>query len=216
MSTGVFCIENWSNRLTEHASVLPLLEFMAPRGQGLRYIHRQVDSGDQLNAYVDRWSWLESYPLGYFALHGSPGHLYVGNDRLSLRRLLSWSHSEAPRSEELSPEELGARDAQVDRDWLSLRGKVLYVGSCATLGLRDPAELDELRINTGATDICGYTKDVRWHDAAAFDLILLSELAEALELVYPRPGVQRALRRISVAHAGLVSRLGFVGSPATP
>ena len=119
MPAGVFCLENWSGRLTEHSSVRPLLDFMAPRGHGLRYIHRTVDSGDQLDYYFDRWSWLKAYPLGYLALHGERGHLRVGNDLLSLERLLRYSHQETPPDGELTSDEIASRDARSDHDWIA-------------------------------------------------------------------------------------------------
>jgi hypothetical protein len=154
------------------------------------------------------------YPLGYFALHGDPGHLYVGAERLTLTRLLRLSHDELPRAEELSAEELAVRESQPEHDWVSLTGKVLYMGSCSTLAVRDPGELDDLRAETGAIAICGYTKDVSWYEAAAFDLVLLSELASALELKRPKPAVERALNRLYATHRDLVRRLGFISSPS--
>jgi hypothetical protein len=213
MATGIFCVENWSERLTEHNSVRPLLEFMAPRGHGVRYVHRHVDSGDQLNYYLDRWLWLSRYQLGYFAFHGSPGQVYVGNEPLTLRRLLMWSHEESPRTEDLTDEEIAAREAQRGHDWIALAGKVLYLGSCSTPAVRDRYELDDLRAKTGDVAICGYTRDVFWYEAAAFDLLLLSELAYALELKRPKPGVERALNRLRVRHRRLVMNLGFISSP---
>ena len=211
MSTGIFCVENFSERLTERGTVKPLLEFMAARD--IRFVHRTIDSGTQLDYYIDRWSWLNSYQLGYLALHGEPDQLRIGGQGVTLRSMLSFSHEELPPESELTVEERAVSRSRQDREWLALYDKVLYVGSCSTLAAGGQRELDYLRAATGAIAICGYTKDVFWYDVAAFELILLSELAHALSLSRPKPGVERALKRVGLLHEQLVNRLGFVSSP---
>jgi hypothetical protein len=55
-------------------------------------------------------------------------------------------------------------------------GKRLYFGSCSVLRASDAVLTDSPR-TTGAAMLCGYTRNVDWVEAAAFDLALLDYLA---------------------------------------
>lgn len=156
---GVFCIENWTSDLRSRSSVQPLLEFLK-RSVGLRYVHQRVSTLDELRDYMDRWSDLASYELGFLALHGSPGKIAVGAESMTVRGLLdrTWDDDEEP--------------------WvIDLRGKVLYFGSCSTF--RRQAQFAEVARASGARLVCGYRRSVRWDESAAFEVMLFSALADS-------------------------------------
>jgi len=98
-----------------------------------------------------------------------------------------------------------------DDEWfLDLRGKVLHLGGCGTLRT-SPAQLRRFRKQTGALAVTGYTRNVAWHDAAAFEVLLLSELAGSFDNAGPRP--RSAIKRAVVRAATLSEHLGFVTEP---
>lgn len=82
---GVFCIENWSGKLANRAAVLPVLEFL-DRSGAIRTIPQRISSPDELRRYFTSWKDRNSYPVGYLALHGSPGSVRVGSKSIHYRR----------------------------------------------------------------------------------------------------------------------------------
>ena len=171
MSGGVFCIENWSGRLETPDSVQPLLDLLELNGAAsalVSALQHHVSSATTCSgspsSATTRWA---------LALHGNPGGVYVGSQRISLETLTAWS-SKVDKARALD-------GRGQPTDWLlNLEGKVLYLGSCASLRV-SRKRLQELRKSTGAVAICGYTKSVDWFDAAAFEVLLLSALANAMD-----------------------------------
>jgi hypothetical protein len=198
---GVFCIENWSERMDSRDTVLPLLEFLERSG-GPRVIHQRVQTKRELGHYLSKFAELKRYPVGYLAVHGKPGGLWVGSEPVKLETLTAWSEME----------EAPALDGRGEpTEWvLDLRGKVLYLGSCATLEV-SPDRLKRFRTTTGAIAVCGYTKSIDWFESGGFDVTLLSALADALDKRKhtARPAIER-LRRDA---GNLLDRLGFVCDP---
>jgi hypothetical protein len=198
MAGGIFCIENWSSDLRVGGSVRPLLESLdASHSAGV--LHQRVETAEELTHYLSRFAGLSSYQVGYLAMHGSRGRVAVGRHRIDLDTLSEWARlDDAPRVEE-------------DDEWiLDLRGKVLHIGGCGTLRVSQ-AQLRRFRQQTGALAVTGYTRNVAWHEAAAFEVLLLSELAGAFDSGNPRP--RPAISRAAVRAATLSDRLGFVCEP---
>src|SRR5262245_11432009 len=127
MAGGIFCIENWSERMASPDSVLPLLEFIK-RSDGARFVHQRIQTRQELAHYLGRFADMWTYQFGYLALHGSRGGVWVGSQRVSLEELGAWSQlGRAPKIE---------RQQGGDYEWiLNLSGKILYLGSCATLSV---------------------------------------------------------------------------------
>jgi hypothetical protein len=72
--------------------------------------------------------------------------------------------------------------------------------------------LKQLREETGATAICGYRRSVDWYEAAGFDIMLLSALADATD--GDRQSVAAAIKRLRRRAGNMVdSTLGFVCEP---
>lgn len=186
---GVVCIESWSGDLRNRETVRPLLEVLADQA-GLRFVHRVVDSSDQLLHYLDRWQSLTEYRVAYVACHGSTGELHLGGDTISLK-------------------ELG--DALSDRG-VQLAGRTLYLGSCAVMGVRR-TQVRRLRERTGLSCVCGYAgvDGVDWLESAAFELLLFRELAMTR---YAQDHF--ALRDLVAEHRQLARHLEFKVDPVAP
>lgn len=90
---------------------------------------------------------------------------------------------------------------------VDLRGKVLYLGSCASLRVSE-RRIDDLLQQTGAIAVCGYTKYVDWFESGAMDVMLLSALATATS--GPRQTVRQALDRLHGRASDLLKTVGFV------
>lgn len=186
---GVLCLESWSADLRNRATVRPLLEVLADQA-GLRFIHRAVDSSDQLVQYLTRWQGLKDYRVAYVACHGSTGELQLGGDVISLRDL----------GDELAKQEV------------ELGGRTLYLGSCAAMGVRRSV-VRRLREKTGLSCVCGYAGQtgVDWLESAAFELLLFQSLALSR---YTQSHF--ALRDLVVEHRQLARHLEFKVDPQAP
>lgn len=175
---GVFCLEGpWSNSLTDQSSVGPLLELLERR-RVIRFAHRDAVTIPELETYLRQWTQKQyaGYGFGYLAFHGDPGLLYVGRYQYTLDDL-----------EEL----LRGR----------LAGRILYFGSCSTLEV-DEGKVESMRKATRARAVCGYTANVDWIEAAAFELNLLYAVT-----YYSR--VDAGFRYLRRTHGGMCERLGL-------
>jgi hypothetical protein len=177
--SGIFCLEGeWSSKLTDRTSVRPQLDMLTPLGVTAPLIHRDVATREEFFYYCDKWTQKQyaNYRLGYFAFHGTEACINLGKQDITL-------------------EEIGAALGK------KAAGKTLYFGSCLTMAAPDK-ELSSFVKQTGVRALVGYTKEVDWIQAAAFDFILLPML---LDRAYPRT-VYTSLAR---DHAGFVRGLGF-------
>ena len=206
MATGIFCIENWSANLASKDSVLPLLQFIEQR-QTARTIHQQVDTPRILRHYLYRFSDLRQYPICYLALHGSKGHVDVGNQSLSLKEFISWFYSEGREPGPGAP-------PHPDDEWVfDFSNKVLYFGSCSSLKV-DGDDLAEIRYQTVARAVFGYTEDVDWYESAGFHVLLLSSVAEAMSK--GPAALPAAIKRLRRRSGSLMETLGFTCDPKWP
>lgn len=175
---GVFCLEGpWDNLLTDRSSVRPLLEVL--EGQDIiEFAHRDAATIEEFEAYLRQWTQKQYQRLsfGYLAFHGDQGHLVVGKTKYTLERLGRLLEGR-------------------------LAGRVLYFGSCGTLGV-DLDEIKGLRAQTGARAVCSYTEDVDWIESAAFDLNLIDAVTW-----YDR--IDAGFKYLEKNHAGMCDRLGF-------
>ena len=177
----VACFEaDWAPRFDDRQSVLPILELLE-RQQWIRYFHRRVANADQFLDDARRWATQKQYAdfrLAYVAAHGSPGIIGFGRG-LKLERLSE----------------------------LNLTGRAIFFSSCSTGDSRGLTEFAEMRAKTRARAVMGFREDVDWIEAAAFDLLLMSWLAEyGQNRTWPIP----ALKAVYRDYGELVRRLGFV------
>lgn len=175
---GIFCLEGeWGRSMRDELSVEPVLRLLGSTGHS-RVIHRDVGTRDELKYYAQRWAQKQyaDFRVGYLAFHGEPGRLWIGRHAVTLRELA---------------ETLDGR----------CRGRVIYMGSCSTLAAKDD-ELQEFCKTTGAKALVGYTRNVDWLEGAAFDVLLLWELAQSSSM-------KPVFTRLSKRYPDLTGRLGF-------
>jgi hypothetical protein len=200
---GIFCIENWSGDFRSKDSSSDLLAFLEKHGAA-RTIHQRVSATRELGHYLSRFASQTTYRVGYLAMHGSRGKVYVGTTPVSLETLINWSTMDGEAAPRLS--DTGEPEEYV----VDLVGKVLYLGSCASLNV-SPERLATLREETGAVAVCGYRRSVDWFEAAGFELLLLPALAAST--AGERQTVGRALQRLWKRSGTLMSNLGFISEP---
>ncbi len=177
---GIWLMEgSWSNSVTDVRTVKPVLEALEQAGRA-RTVPLTLNDTDDLRQALKRWGQKQHarFNIGYIALHGTPGTLYVGREEVDLR-------------------ELGAG---LPKD--CLKGKVLHLGSCSVLDLT-PKQRREIRAELGVKMLTGFTEDVEWFDALAFELLLFDVLT-----YYKRPDFAQAY--ITKNFGQFAKRLGFV------
>ncbi|MGY1653413.1 DUF6642 family protein [Geodermatophilus sp. SYSU D01119] len=183
-SNGIFCLEGeWEERLTDKLSVRPGLDMLMTMRKD-RLIHRNAATSDEFAHYFTKWTShrYSAFPLAYLAFHGRRGKVALGRDDLSLTEIADL----------------------VERP---LTDRVVYFGSCETLGASD-AQLAEFVARTGVRAVVGYTRQVYWSEAAAFDLTLLPELLDSTD---PR----KLYNRLTKRHPYFVDGLGLRIATAT-
>src|SRR4051812_28371050 len=149
---GVWCFESaWSSNPLYRGSVEPVLELMG-RERRIRYEHDRVRRLSQLQEALDQWIQKRSFPVGYLALHGDTGTVFVGRKELSL---------------DTFGEQLAGRCSE----------KVIVFAGCRTF-LGSEEKLTRLAGQLDARAVCGYTKSVDHMQAAAFELLLIDWLAQ--------------------------------------
>jgi hypothetical protein len=139
------------SHLRDNSSVRDLLAVLS-RNDGVRVIHRDVATADDLVQYLKRWreTRYRGFRIGYLALHGYPGRVVFRRAKVPIA--------------EIAAKAKGSAD-----------GKIVFFGSCS--GAADRRRLETFKQLTGARAVCGYTKEADWTPSAAFDLMLLHSLA---------------------------------------
>lgn len=182
---GVFCLEgSWDYSLDSRLSIESALRLLE-RNQTIRLVHRDVATRGEFDHYVDRWlrRELKGYDFLYLGFHGTPKTLYVGDE------------------EQLTLDEFAELiDGRCG-------GKVLYFASCKVLAADDDTLTDFCR-RTGAKAVAGYTRDVDWVEAAAFELLLVSDLVRARNM-------KSAYTRLRKEYPEFTRKLGFRMAHAT-
>jgi hypothetical protein len=177
-TNGIFCLEgDWNTRLDDPQSMKPVLDLLNNSGWA-KVIHRGIGTRGDFEYYVSKWAAkrYKSYTVGAFAFHGTSEALHVGEDTMTLedfQRVLAGK----------------------------CQGRVLYMGACKTLATADKTLMELCQV-TGASAVAGYTKDVDFLEAAAFEALLLSDLVGAVRM---KPAYQRMITR----YHDLTAHLGF-------
>ncbi|MBE9404275.1 hypothetical protein M4D54_01935 [Brachybacterium sp. p3-SID1565] len=184
---GIFCLEGeWDSDLTRRLSVRPVLELLEQL-EVAQWIHRDVVTRPEFEYYLEKWTSDEyaDFPVLWLAMHGKKAEISLSGDENGGLTL-----------DELEDVLAGA-----------CSGKVIYFASCSTLKA-DEKRLQKFANRTRARAVIGYRKDVRWSDAAAFEVILLQELITKVK----SSGI---FRRLEVDHPVLAKRLGLVVATKT-
>lgn len=181
-TSGIFCLEGeWDSDLTSRLSVRPVLELLEQLGVA-QWIHRDVATRSEFEYYIEKWTSEEyaDFSVLWLAMHGDSAAISMSADFEG----------------SLTMDELEAMLAG------ACAGKVVYFASCSTLK-EDPRRLQQFARKTGARAVIGYRKNVDWSDAAAFEMLLLQELAT-------RVRSNGIFKRLQEDHPVLAKRLGLV------
>jgi len=181
-------------------SVLSVLQLLQQLGT-IHFFHRAIGTREQL--YQDLRSWAKqaryrSYEVAFIAMHGEPGSILIGPEKVSLVDL----------AEQLEGQ---------------LKGRIIYFGACSSADSGFPdalrrvpvqSTLQKFKARTGARAVCGYVNDVEFDESSAFELLLLACLDQY-------PGRLYAFKRLRQDYQDLCKVLGFVstqdaGSPGRP
>ncbi len=179
---GVMCLEGpWHDDLHRRGTVRPMLEMLESVG-ACSHIHRDVNTTEEARNLLRKWSQAKysHWSVLYLASHGSKGQISFGREDVTL-------------------DELG--------EWLEGRctGRVVYFGACAVM--RDSNAVAAFARRTKASHVLGYTTNIDWIDAAAFEVALLGALGK-----FRRTG--DALNYVMhKGPASLADDLGFVRYP---
>lgn len=143
----------WASSVMDVRTVSPMMAALDNANVATSTLHH-INTVEDLQRSLVRWGQRQhaGHGIGYLALHGAPGSVFVGRRRVDLGIL----------SESLPKN--------------ALKGKVLHFGSCAVLDLK-PKEREVLRAALGVRGITGFTEDVEWFESMAFELMLLESLA---------------------------------------
>lgn len=186
---GIFCLEgDWWNDLNQSGSVKPMLDLISAGADiAVPSVHRDVATRDELEFYLRKWvqGRYNTYPLLCLAFHGSKGALHLSDGRKA--------------------------DSTVTLDQLAelLEGKchrrVIHFDGCSTV-LGDVRHLKRFLRRTGALAVTGFTNDVPWLDAAAFDILLFATFQR---FALDRRGMAAVKRRVLSELRGMARQLGF-------
>lgn len=182
---GVLCLEGeWGNSLTDGRSVLPVLELLQST-ESANFVHRRISTTAEFCHQLEKWlvavegDDLGSFTTLFIAAHGNEGILCFdeGEDsEITLDELGEFMNG-------------GARECYV------------YFGSCGTMSSSDD-ELQKFRVRSGARAVLGYTEEVDWLTTAAFEALLINEMANS------RNGAQ-LFDRLRENYGSTVEKLGL-------
>ncbi|MGU3292502.1 DUF6642 family protein [Williamsia sp. M5A3_1d] len=176
--TGVFCLEGeWEEALESRLSMEPALQLLQDSGD-IRLVHRDVATEAELRYYLERLFKNKRAGLDilYLGFHGSSQTVYLGRDEVSIGDLQEMLEGRCD-------------------------GRVIHFGSCGVLRASDELLKDFCKV-TKARAVLGYTRDVDWVEAAAFELLLVKRLAWSTNM-------KPVYDWLTATYPDLTSRLGF-------
>ncbi len=173
----IVCLEGeWSADIRSEESVKPLLQVLQRRGE-IKFIYRRCGTKSELAYYLRQRRYFRDYRIVYLSFHGARGKLKISPE------------------EELTLAEIAELAGG------AFRKRVVYFGSCKTLRALDE-QLEAFLKRTGAAAVAGYTKDVDWVEASAFELLFLYWAA-----YYKKPAY--LLRKLTSRYPRLDELMGF-------
>lgn len=189
VTRGIYCLEaDWWPNPRHHSSVRPILDLLAQPGTcGMPHVYHDVATRPELEYYLKQWCQRKfaSYPMLYFAMHGSAGEVAFGDGRVTANYMTL---------DELSELLEGC-----------CKGRVFYFGSCETLDVHGQS-LNRFLRRTGAAGVIGYRHEADWMTSAAFEVLLFSM---AKECAVSKAGLRKLDRLMRETAPGLVKGLSF-------
>ncbi|MGF6906159.1 DUF6642 family protein [Fusobacterium sp. PH5-44] len=171
---GIYCIEGlWDySGINEKSSIVPVLEIIKNNTYA-KFICHDAATKEEYEFYLKKWhsnkAIHDKYPILYFACHGEEGAILL------------------PQKKKFTLEELG--DILKDK----CQNKVLYFGTCSTLGA--PAkEIKDFIKKTKALAVIGYKTEVDWVRSSACDILNF----DAMQIfTFDKKGVEKMKERIT-------------------
>jgi hypothetical protein len=142
----IVCIEsNWDGKNASTASIWPILQLLSIE-EGIESVHLTCNTREEL-AHNLKMNYGFRNGILYFAMHGRPGRINLGNgDMVLIEDLASLMNSR-------------------------FAGWYVHFGSCGTLRTAAHRKYD-FKERTGAVAVSGYLKDVDWIESTALDLLM--------------------------------------------
>ena len=176
MANGIYCIEgDWASKKAPGRDVRPVLDALSA-WDGTPYEHHGVGTKAELEHRLDGGVRRRSFGLGYLATHGTTRTIHLGRDSLALVELGDLLEGRAT-------------------------GRVLFLGGCGVLTAAGTV-LEEFCGRTGLGAIAGYTHQVDFIEAMAFELLVLRELGHSTRM-------KDAYARLNGRHEQWATQLGF-------
>jgi len=178
---GILCVEgDWDEGLRRRRSLTPVLDLLKSQWN-IPYIHRTASTRDEFHRVMTEWlkSKYQSFPILYLGVHGAPGAIHIGSDKVPLRDL----HEFAGKG----------------------RGRIIHFGSCETLSAPHK-ELSHFLSRTRFTAICGFKTEVDWLHSSALEILILDLLSS--RRISPR-SVRSFQTQLDAMAGTLVKSLGF-------
>lgn len=180
---GLFCLEgDWNvDDPADRLTIEPALEMLERMGI-LQLHHRNVNTQAELWRHLDNWDSkaLDAYRFLYLGFHGKPEMLDISGDPLGL-------------------DTLGLKLENRCSD------RVIFLSSCGALESSEDS-LTKFCKATGADAVVGYTQDVDFVEAAAFEMILFSYLCD---MDFGTRPPRSMYKRVTEEFPDFTWRLGF-------
>ena len=151
---NIYCLEgNWRPNPRCKQSVRPMLDILRDAA-GIKYIYGKCNTREEFFEYLRQYTFerYRNYTILYIAFHGRPNKIQIGRDLVTLREI-----------------------ADVLEGFLAHR--IVYFGSCSTMRTKR-ANIDDFLHRTKADILAGYSKDVDFIQATAWEMIWLQARQE--------------------------------------
>ncbi len=188
MLKNIYCLEgDWWGDPKKPSTVRPIFELLAQAYPNLRYVHRSIGTREEFDHALENWTQRKyaDFPILYFAFHGNPNILFVGDRRRAKGRV--------------------SLDAIADRLEGSCHDRFIHFGSCKTLHC-SPANLSAFMKRTKALAVSGYRTDINWLLSASFEVYLLGAMQES-DLTLR--GTRKLMEQARKVAQPLARQLGF-------
>lgn len=155
---NVFCLEgDWATDLRDRSSVKASLTFMS-QNFGVKYIFKQCGTIDNLKFYLEKWKdkKYKDYSICFFAFHGQPGKIEIGNGLVTLEQLADMLQG-------------------------SCKDKIIHFATCRVIAT-DKKRIEKFLEDTGALCVCGYENEVDFLESSIFDMIIIDMFQQYLNM----------------------------------
>lgn len=144
----------WDSNIEQPLSVRPVMD-LAKALWLIRAVHLTCNTLAELR-YALKLLGGRRYDVLYFACHGTPGTLVLGEDAVDLDTLAALMKTR-------------------------FRDTIVHFGSCGTLRI-SRKQLNEFMLGTQVAMVIGYREDPYWVESAALELLLLEALQRYKDL----------------------------------